>query len=287
MDLCQPSVIKNLMNEAGIGFRKEFGQNFLIKAEVPAAIADAAAHERDSMILEIGPGIGCLTKELALRYRKVVAVELDTGLLPVLEKTVGIYPNVKVINADALKLDLPRLVAEESEGRPVSVAANLPYYVTTPILMHLLESGVRFERITVMVQKEVAARLAAPAGHPDYGAITTVLGYYGEAKRILSVPAGCFLPAPKVDSAVLQISLYQTPRYTPASEKLFFKAVKAAFAQRRKTLQNALVSGLPFEKEAITRAIESAGLSPTVRGERLSTADFVRLSDALYAIENE
>ncbi len=282
MDLCQPSVIKNIMNEAGIGFRKELGQNFLIKAEVPEEIAEAASDTENAMILEIGPGIGCLTKELCLRYKRVVAVELDAGLLPVLQRTVGEFDNLRVIHADALKLDLSRLVLEESGGLPVSVAANLPYYVTTPILMHLLESGVPFEKITVMVQKEVALRLAAPAGSPDYGAITAVLGYYGESKRILSVPAGCFMPAPKVDSAVLQITLYKEKPYRPKSEKLFFRTVKAAFAQRRKTLLNSLASGITLDKARVAEAITEAGFSEKIRGECLSTADFVRLSDALY-----
>ena len=287
MDLCQPSVIKNVMEEAGIGFRKELGQNFLIKREIPEKIADAAAETEEAMILEIGPGIGCLTKELALRYKKVVAVELDAGLLPVLQQMVGEYDNVRVIRGDALKIDLQRLIREESGGLPVSVAANLPYYVTTPILMRLLESGIAFRSITVMVQKEVAARLTAQAGSQDYGAITAVLGYYGEAERLFTVPAGCFMPAPKVDSAVVKIRLYETPKYLPRSEKIFFATIKAAFAQRRKTLQNALSAAFPYGKEAIANALSAAGFSAKIRGERLSTADFCRLSDALCNVNNE
>ncbi len=282
MDLCHPSVIKNIMNEAGIGFRKELGQNFLIRPEIPIEIAEAASDTADAMILEIGPGIGCLTKELCLRYKKVVAVELDAGLLPVLAKTVGEFPNLSVIHADALQLDLPALIEAESGGMPVSVAANLPYYVTTPILMHLLESGVRFSHITVMVQKEVALRLTAKPGSSDYGAITAVLGYYGEVQKLLSVPSGCFLPAPKVDSAVVQITLYREKPFAPKSEKLFFQTVKAAFAQRRKTLLNALSGGFSLEKSELAEVIAACGFDEKIRGERLSTADFVRLSDALY-----
>ena len=284
MELCQPSVIKFLMEDAGIHFRKEFGQNFLIKREIPERIADECADDTARMILEIGPGIGSLTKELCLRYDKVVAVEIDKGLLPVLDKTLAEFQNVTVINADVMELDLSALVTRYSEGRPVSVAANLPYYITTPILMRLLESGIAFDSITVMVQKEVAARLVAPAGSADYGAITAVLGYYGKARRLFTVPAGCFMPAPKVDSAVVRIDLYKEPAFTPKNEKLFFLTVKAAFEQRRKTLENALLAKLSYPRERIAAALRAAGLPEKVRGERLSTEDFVRLSDELNSI---
>lgn len=284
MDLCNPSVIKNIMAEANICFRKEFGQNFLVKAEVPQQIAEQCADTTERMILEIGPGIGCLTKELALRYRKVVAVEIDRGLLPVLEKTLSEFSNVTVRNADIMEMDLLALIREESEGLPVSVAANLPYYITTPILMRLLESGIPFETITVMVQKEVAARLTAKPGSADYGAITAVLGFYGEARRLFTVPAGCFLPAPKVDSAVLRLDLFPTPKYKPVSPQIFFRTVKGAFLQRRKTLQNALSAAFPLAKDLLANLITSMGFSPTVRGEQLSTADFVRLSDGIAAL---
>ena len=205
MDLCQPSVIRQLMEEAGIRFRKDFGQNFLINPAVPERIADSCADREDCMVLEIGPGIGCLTRELALRYEKVVAIEIDRGLLPVLAKTLADCPNAHVVNADVMKIDIPRLIKEEAEGRDVVVCANLPYYITTPILMRLLECGVPFRSITVMVQAEVATRLTAKAGESDYGAITAVLGYYGDVKRLFTVPAGCFMPAPKVNSAVIRI----------------------------------------------------------------------------------
>ena len=285
MDLCNLSVIKSVMADAGITFRKEFGQNFLINRIIPEEIAEQCADDPESMILEIGPGIGCLTAELACRYAKVVAVEIDKGLIPVLDRTLAEFDNVTVINEDVMKIDLPALIAEHSEGRPVSVCANLPYYITTPILMMLLESGVKFRTITVMVQNEVAQRLVAPPGKADYGAITAILGYYGTVRRLFKVSAGSFGPAPKVDSAVIRIDLYREPKYTPKDETLMRNVIKAAFEMRRKTLQNALSAKLSgYTKDEIKDAIVSIGYPETVRGECLSTEDFVKLSDLL--IEN-
>ena len=285
MDLCNLSVIKNVMADAGITFRKEFGQNFLINRIIPEEIAEQCADDKGSMILEIGPGIGCLTAELASRYAKVVAVEIDKGLIPVLDKTLAEFDNVTVINADVMKIDLATLIAEHSEGRPVSVCANLPYYITTPILMMLLESGIKFSTITVMVQNEVAQRLVAEPGKADYGAITAVLGYYGTVRRLFKVSAGSFVPAPKVDSAVIRIDLYREPKFNPKSEKLFKSLIKAAFEMRRKTLQNAISAKLQgYSKEEIKDAILALGYPETVRGERLSTEDFVNLSDKLFEL---
>lgn len=286
MDLCNISVIKSLMAEAGITFRKEYGQNFLTNRIIPEDIADMCTDDSESLIIEIGPGIGCLTAELASRYRKVVAIEIDRGLIPILDKTLAEFDNVTVINEDVMKIDLHDLVEKYSNGMPVSVCANLPYYITTPILMYLLESGVKFSSITVMVQNEVASRLVAKAGSSDYGAITSILGYYGTAKKLFKVSAGCFMPAPKVDSAVVRIDLYRDPAYTPIDEKLFRNTIKAAFEMRRKTLQNAISAKLGFDKELITRAILSIGHPADVRGERLSTEDFVKLSDFLYKNKN-
>ncbi len=282
MELCNLSVIKEVMAEAGITFRKEFGQNFLINRIIPEDIADSCADVQDSLIIEIGPGIGCLTQELAIRYSRVVAIEIDKGLIPVLGKTLAEYDNVTVINADVMKTDLAEIVEKYSEGRPVSVCANLPYYITTPILMYLLESGVKFSTITVMVQNEVASRLTATAGKSDYGAITAVLGYYGVARKLFKVSAGSFIPAPKVDSAVIRIDLYDEPKYKPTSERLFRELIKAAFEMRRKTLVNAINAKFPhLEKGRITEAVVSLGFDENVRGERLSTEDFVKLSDLL------
>ena len=281
MNLCNPTTVKELMAEAGISFRKEYGQNFLINPLIPEEIADNCTDEEDSMILEIGPGIGCLTAQLAMRYAKVVAVEIDKGLIPVLSRTLEEFDNVTVINADIMQTDIAALVREYAGGRPVSVCANLPYYITTPILMYLLESGVPFRTITVMVQNEVCARLVSPAGGKDYGAITAVLGYYGTAQRILKVGAGCFMPAPKVDSAVVRIDLFGEKKYQPKDEKLFFALIRAAFEMRRKTLTNAVSAKLPYSKEEIGTALVTLGFPETVRGERLSTADFVALSNLL------
>ncbi len=269
------------MSEAGITFRHEFGQNFLINRIIPEDIADNCTDAPDSMILEIGPGVGCLTQELALRYPKVVAVEIDRGLIPVLDKTLSEYDNVTVINEDIMKVDLPSLVEKYAEGRAVSVCANLPYYITTPILMYLLESGVRFKTITVMIQNEVAARLAAKPGSSDYGAITAVLGYYGTVRKLFRVSAGSFVPAPKVDSAVVRIDLYDEPKYKPRDEKLFRALIRAAFEMRRKTLVNAVSAKLGISKERITAALAEMSLPETVRGERLSTEEFVTLADLL------
>ena len=282
MDLCNLSVIKGLMADAGITFRKEFGQNFLTNRIIPEDIADNCTNNPDSLIIEIGPGIGCLTAELAARYKRVVAIEIDRGLIPILDKTLAEFDNVTVINEDVMKLNLADIVNEYSNGMPVSVCANLPYYITTPILMYLLESGVKVSTITVMVQNEVAARLAAKPGSADYGAITAILGYYGNTKKLFKVSAGCFVPAPKVDSAVVRIDLFDTPLYAPKNEKLFRNCIKAAFEMRRKTLQNALSSKLGYDKELIRDAILSVGHPEAVRGERLSTEEFVKLADYIY-----
>ena len=281
MELTSPSVIRALMEEAGITFRREFGQNFLINRDTVARIADAAAEDAGTLILEIGPGIGTLTRALSERYERVVAIEIDHGLIPVLGKTLADRPNVTVVEGDVMKVDLAALIAREAGGRPVAVCANLPYYITTPILMRLLELRLPLTSITVMIQSEVADRLAAPAGSPEYGAITAVLGYFGEVRRLFTVSAGNFLPAPKVASAVVRLSLYPEPRYIPRSEPLFFRTVQAAFAQRRKTLVNTLTT-LGLDKETLTGIVTDLGHSPTVRGERLSTADFVALSDRLF-----
>ena len=282
MDLCNLSVIKGLMADAGITFRKEFGQNFLTNRIIPEDIADNCTDSSESLIIEIGPGIGCLTQELALRYKKVVAIEIDKGLIPILSKTLAEYDNVTVINDDVMKTDIKALVEKYSDGMPVSVCANLPYYITTPILMYLIESGVKFSSITVMVQNEVAARLAAKPGSADYGAITAVLGYYGEVRKLFKVSAGSFIPAPKVDSAVVRIDLYKEKKYEPKNEKLFRDLIKAAFEMRRKTLVNAISAKLPhINKQKVIDSLNSLGMQETIRGERLSTEDFVNLSNLL------
>ena len=237
MNLCSPTTIRTLMSEAGIRFRKNFGQNFLIDPAVPQRIAQACADDEDTLILEIGPGVGCLTQQLALRYRRVVALEIDAGLIPVLERTVGEFRHVTVYREDVMKADLPALLKQSVPDRQpgidmtVSVCANLPYYITTPILMRLLTCGINFSAITVMVQKEVADRLTAAPGSRDYGAITAVTGYYGQARKLFTVPAGCFLPAPKVNSAVLRIDLFKQTPFVPKDEGLLFRTIRAAFPE--------------------------------------------------------
>ena len=287
MDLCNLSTIKTIMADAGITFRKEFGQNFLTNKIIPEEIADNCADTSDRLIIEIGPGIGCLTQELAMRYSRVVAVEIDKGLIPILGKTLAEFDNVTVINDDIMKVDIQELVDRYSDGKPVSVCANLPYYITTPILMRLLESGVKFSSITVMVQNEVAQRLAAPAGSSDYGAITAVLGYYGTVRKLFKVSAGSFVPPPKVDSAVVRIDIYDSCPYDIKDVKLFKNCIKAAFEMRRKTLENALSAKLGnFSKEEVSSAIAAAGFDAKIRGEKLSTEDFASLSNHLFTIKS-
>ena len=288
MKLTDLSTISEIMGRHGVSFQKKFGQNFLISPQVPVNIAEAAVETQNSSaatgkrgILEIGPGIGTLTRELSSRADKVVAVEVDSALIPILAETLADCPNTKVINQDILKTDLAALIESEflSEGYSVAVAANLPYYITTPILMALVESRLPFESITVMIQKEVAARLAADAGDPDYGAVTASLAYYGSVERLFNVPAGCFVPAPKVDSTVIRINLYKAPPVSVRDEQTLFRVIRGAFAQRRKTLANSLRTEFP--KELIPGAIAAAGLPADIRGERLSLEDFARLADAL------
>ncbi len=282
MDLCNPKIIKEVMSAHGIAFRHDLGQNFLINREIPERIADECCENEDAVILEIGPGIGCLTKELCERYSRVIAVEIDKGLIPVLEQTLSDYGNVTVINSDIMKIDIAELLKIEAKGREVAVCANLPYYITTPILMHLLECGVKFSSITVMVQNEVAQRLTAPAGSAQYGAITAAIAYFGEARRLFGVPAGCFMPAPKVNSAVVRIDLYKEPKHTPRNEKMMFSLVRAAFDMRRKTLPNAINAKFPeFSKALIGECLVSLGYPENVRGERLDIAAFSALSDML------
>lgn len=288
MKLTDLSTIREVMTRHGVSFQKKFGQNFLISPQVPVNIAEAAVEliPEDCGILEIGPGIGTLTRELSARAKKVVALEIDTSLIPVLEETLADCENTTVINQDVLKTDLAELIEREftSKGLKVAVAANLPYYITTPIIMKLVESKLPLESITVMIQKEVASRLVAPAGDSEYGAITASLAYYGKVERLFNVPAGCFIPAPKVDSTVIRIAMHKDPPVDVKDEQMLFKVIRGAFAQRRKTLSNSLRTEFP--KEIIPGCIESAGLAADIRGERLELSDFARLADALYDAMN-
>ena len=282
MNLCDIKTVKQVMGMFHLTFRKEFGQNFLTDRSVVEDIADSCCDDENSTILEIGPGMGTLTYELALRHKSVVALEIDRGLIPVLDYTLGEFDNVTVHNEDVMQADLEALLAPAFAEGKVSVCANLPYYITSPILMKLFECGLPFDYITVMIQKEVADRLCSPAGGKDYGAITAVLSYYGEAEKLFVVPADKFIPAPKVDSAVIRIRLYKERPYHPKNEALMFRTIKAAVAQRRKTLSNALSAGFSeLTKEQINEIIAACGHEPTVRGERLDIAQFVELSDKI------
>lgn len=282
MNLCDIKTVRNIMAMFNLSFRKEFGQNFLIDRSVVQDIAWECCEDENSTILEIGPGIGTLTYELASCRRKVISLEIDRGLIPVLSYTLGEFDNVRVINEDVMQTDLEALLAPCFEEGGVSVCANLPYYITTPILMKLLESGLPFDYITIMIQSEVADRLCAKAGSKDYGAITAVLAYYGEAEKLFTVGADRFLPAPKVNSTVIRIRLHKEKPYRPADEAMLFRTIKAAFGQRRKTLSNALGAGFgELSKEEINGVIAACGHAPDVRGERLDIAQFTELSDRL------
>ena len=265
-------------------FQKKYGQNFLIDSHVLEKIMDAAEIGKDDCVVEIGPGIGTLTRSLAARYKQVIALEIDRSLIPVLRYTLEDCPNVTVVNEDVMQADLSALLADAFAAGPVAVCANLPYYISTPILMMLLESRLPFDGITVMIQAEVADRLCAEAGEKAYGAITAVLNYYARAEEILFVPADRFVPAPKVNSKVIRISLRQEKPCKPQDEALLFRTIKAAFGQRRKTLANALATGFPtLGKERVAAILADMGLAADIRGERLSVADFTALSDRIGA----
>lgn len=264
-------------------FQKKFGQNFLIDGHVLDKIIAGAGVTKDDMVLEIGPGIGTMTQYLAEAAGKVVAVEIDRNLLPILKETLADYDNVKVIHADVLSLDLEKLVQEENGGRPIKVVANLPYYITTPIIMALFEQHVPLANVTVMVQKEVAARMKSGPGSKDYGALSLAVQYYAEPYIVANVPCNCFMPRPNVDSAVIRLTRYEEPPVQVKDEKMLFKIIRASFNQRRKTLQNGLnnSSELNFTKDQIAAAIAEAGFSPSVRGEALTLEQFAKLTDIL------
>ena len=264
-------------------FQKKFGQNFMIDGHVLDKIIAGAGVTKDDMVLEIGPGIGTMTQYLAEAAGKVVAVEIDRNLLPILQETLADYDNVKVIHADVLSLDLEKLVQEENGGRPIKVVANLPYYITTPIIMALFEQHVPLANVTVMVQKEVAARMKSGPGSKDYGALSLAVQYYAEPYIVANVPCNCFMPRPNVDSAVIRLTRYEAPPVQVKDEKMLFKIIRASFNQRRKTLQNGLnnSSELNFTKDQIAAAIAEAGFSPSVRGEALTLEQFAKLTDIL------
>ena len=279
--LSDPKKTIEVIQKYQFAFQKRFGQNFLIDAHVLEKIVSAAGITKDDCVLEIGPGIGTMTQYLAESAGQVIAVEINTNLLPILADTLKDYSNVKVINQDILKVDINELVKEYNNGRPIKVVANLPYYITTPIIMGLFESNVPIDNITVMVQKEVADRMQVGPGSKDYGALSLAVQYYASPYIVANVPPNCFIPRPNVGSAVIRLTRYQEPPVQVKDPKLMFKLIRASFNQRRKTLQNGLNNSpeISFSKEEITKAIESLGVSPSVRGEALSLEQFAQLAN--------
>lgn len=282
-----PSATKEIINKYSFAFQKKFGQNFLIDSNVLESIIRGAEITKDDFVLEIGPGIGTMTQYLCEAARQVVAVEIDKMLIPILEDTLSEYDNVEVINQDVLKVDIKSLAEEKNNGKPIKVVANLPYYITTSIIMGLFESGVPIDSITIMVQKEVADRMQTGPGSKDYGALSLAVQYYATAKVILNVSATCFMPRPNVDSAVIKLTRHKEPTVNVADEKLMFKIIRASFNQRRKTLVNGLKNSpeLSFSKEQIVKAIEKIGKPETIRGEALTLEEFAELANAFTELK--
>ena len=281
--LINPQNTIAVLQKYNFRFQKKYGQNFLIDAHVLDKIIHAAEIGEDDYVLEIGPGIGTMTQYLCECAGRVAAVEIDKNLIPVLQETLEGYENVDIINADILKLDVAELVRSENGGRPVKVVANLPYYITTPIIMELFESHAPIHSVTVMVQKEVADRMQAAPGGKDYGALSLAVQYYAKPEIVANVPPNCFMPRPAVASAVIRLQRYEAPPVSVQDERLMFALIRASFNQRRKTLANGLynAAGLHFAKEQVKKALSEAGIAENIRGEKLSLAQFALLSDIL------
>ena len=286
--LGSPSATKEIINKYSFAFQKKFGQNFLIDSNILESIVSAADITKDDFVLEIGPGIGTMTQYLCEAARQVVAVEIDKMLIPILKDTLSEYDNVEVINQDVLKLDIKALAQEKNNGKPIKVVANLPYYITTPIIMGLFESKVPIESITIMAQKEVADRMQTGPGSKDYGALSLAVQYYADAKVQLNVSASCFMPRPNVDSAVIKLTAHEKP-VVDVDETLMFKVIRASFNQRRKTLVNGLKnsSELDYTKEEIVQAIKAIGKEENIRGEKLTLEEFAALSNSLKVVREK
>ena len=286
--LGSPSATKEIINKYSFAFQKKFGQNFLIDSNILESIVSAADITKDDFVLEIGPGIGTMTQYLCEAARQVVAVEIDKMLIPILKDTLSEYDNVEVINQDVLKLDIKALAQEKNNGKPIKVVANLPYYITTPIIMGLFESKVPIESITIMVQKEVADRMQTGPGSKDYGALSLAVQYYADAKVQLNVSASCFMPRPNVDSAVIKLTAHEKP-VVDVDETLMFKVIRASFNQRRKSLVNGLKnsSELDYTKEEIVQAIKAIGKEENIRGEKLTLEEFAALSNSLKVVREK
>lgn len=282
-NLGAPKKTLEIINKYDFAFQKKFGQNFLIDSNILDCIIDGAEISKDDMVLEIGPGIGTMTQMLCESAREVVAVEIDKNLIPILKETLSEYDNVKVINEDILKVDIEKLVKERNDGKPIKVVANLPYYITTLIIMGLFESHVPLDSITIMVQKEVADRMQIGPGSKDYGALSLAVQYYSKAEVLVEVSPNCFIPRPKVGSSVIKLTLHKDERVSVNDEKLMFRLIRASFNQRRKTLSNGIKNSpeLEFSREDVVEALKEMGLDENIRGEKLSLEEFAKLSDIL------
>ena len=287
--LGNPQKTIEVIQKYEFAFQKKFGQNFLIDTHVLDKIISAAEITKDDLVVEIGPGIGTMTQYLACAAREVVAIEIDKMLIPILQDTLSAYDNVTIINEDVLKVDLNKLAEEKNGGRPVKVVANLPYYITTPIIMGLFENHVPLHSITIMVQKEVADRMRMGPGTKDYGALSLAVQYYAEPYLVANVPPNCFMPRPNVGSAVIRLTVHEKPPVTVRDENLMFRLIRASFNQRRKTLANGLNNSpeLHYSKEQIAEAIEKLGTSPSIRGEALTLEQFAQLADILLEMEGK
>lgn len=280
-NLSDISVVKSVLSRHGFNFSKALGQNFLINPTVCPRMAENCGADENTGVIEIGAGIGVLTAELAKRAKKVVSIELDTRLLPVLEETLSDFDNIEVVNADVMKTDLHALIEEKFQGMDVVVCANLPYYITSPIITMLLEEKLPIKAITVMIQKEAADRLSTPVGSRDSGAITVCTNYYAEVKHLFNVSRGSFMPPPNVDSTVIKLEIRPEPAVKVSDEKKFFRMVKAAFAQRRKTAVNSIASGMGLSKNQVAEALQNSGLDVNVRAEKLTMEELALLSESL------
>lgn len=285
LELTDIGTIKALLARHGFHFSKALGQNFIVNPSVCPRMADESGIDSESGVIEIGAGIGVLTAELAKRAKKVVCIELDSKLLPILDETLADFDNIEIINADVLKTDLAALIEEKFGGMPVYVCANLPYYITSPVIMTLLESRLPLKAVTVMVQREAAQRLCAPVGSRLSGAVTVAVDYYAEARKLFDVSAGSFMPVPKVDSSVIRLDIREKPGIEVSDEKLFFSMVHAAFSQRRKTASNSISSGTGIPKAVVAEAIERCGFPPSVRAESMTAEQLAALCEALNELK--
>ena len=285
--LASPRETKAIIDSYSFNFQKKFGQNFLVDSNVLENIIEKAGITNDDLVLEIGPGIGTMTQYLCESAREVVAIEIDETLIPILNYTLEDYDNVTIINDDALKTDIEKIVKKKNGGKPIKVVANLPYYITTPIIMGLLEGKAPIDSITIMVQKEVAERMQTGPGSKGYGALSLAVQYYADANILMTVPASCFMPRPKVDSSVIKLDIYDKPPVNVCDEEILFKIIRASFNQRRKTLANGLKNApnLPFTKEEIEDSIIKLGKDVNIRGEKLTLEEFAKLTDILMGEE--